>query len=377
MSEKHGLSRRRFAKLTAASAAALTFARGAPAIAGTASKKYKVGLVGCGGRGRGAIQQHLRAAEVLRDNGVPIEVEVVATADWVKERAEEVGRPYGVPTERAFGGPDAYKQLLGTDVEIVLLATPPVFRPAHFEAAVNAGKHVFMEKPVAVDPVGCRRVLAAGKSAEEQKLMVIAGTQRRHERGYIETQAAVEEGAIGRILGGRVSWCGGHLGATQPFGSELSASSLATGWVNWVEMSGDHIVEQHVHNIDVMNWFLGTHPIAATGFGFRARRPAGNQYDFFSVDFEFRDGVRIHSTCRQINDCANWVGEHLIGEKGTTRCGGGLKPERKVWTADIPQEGGGHQQEHINMLWLLAKEEYLNEAENVATSTATAIMGRI
>lgn len=373
------VSRRDFTRttLTTGSAVALGLLGSAPAIGNTAKKVYRVGLIGCGGRGNGALGQHVTAAEVVNRVLTPgVEVKVAATADWHKDRAEKTGSSYGVAKNRCFGGADAYRKLVESDVDIVLMATPPVFRPLHFEAAVQAGKHVFMEKPVAVDPVGCRRVLAAGEVAKQKNLMVIAGTQRRHQKGYIETRAAVADGAIGRILGGRVSWCGGHLGARAPFGDEIDATLLASQWVNWVEMSGDHIVEQHVHNIDIMNWFLGTHPVAAWGFGGRARRPAGNQFDFFSVDYEFPDGVRIHSTCRQISGCANWVGEHLVGEKGVTTCGGGLKPKKPVWTEPIPQEGGGHQQEHVNLLWLLARDERLNESETVATSTATAILGR-
>ncbi|MCZ6795533.1 MAG: Gfo/Idh/MocA family oxidoreductase [Planctomycetota bacterium] len=378
MSSDQEVTRRQFNRTTIATGAAavgLTLL-GGRLRARAPKRTVKVGLIGCGGRGTGAIGQHVRAGQILKDDDPTVEVQVAGMADWYKEKAERLGQRHGVPKKRCFGGADAYKKLLDTDIDIVLMATPPVFRPLHFEASVNAGKHIFMEKPVAVDPVGCRRVLAAAKVARQKNLMVIAGTQRRHQRNYLEAQAAVAEGALGRILGGRVSWCGGHLGAREPFGEDVDAASLAANWVNWVEMSGDHIVEQHVHNIDVMNWFLGTHPISAWGFGGRARRPAGNQYDFFSVDFEFPEGVRIHSTCRQISGCASWVGEHLVAEKGVTKCAGGLKPSKPVWTAEIPQEGGGHQQEHINFLWLLARDRILNEADSVATSTATAIMGR-
>jgi len=374
-----GLSRREFAKTVAGAAAAGGLAMFAPQriFAAPGRKVFKVGLIGCGGRGNGALDQHVNAARILNDAlGLGIEIQVAGTADWYKEKAERTGAKYGAKADACFGGADAYKKLLATDIDIVLMATPPTFRPLHFEKAIEAGKHVFMEKPVAVDPVGCRRVIAAGEAAKKKELMVIAGTQRRHQKGYIDTQAAVAEGALGRILGGSVSWCGGHLGARTPF-ETVDASALAGGWVNWVEMSGDHIVEQHVHNIDIMNWFLGTHPERALGFGYRARRPAGNQYDFFSIDFQFPGGVRIHSMCRQINGCGGGVGEHLVCEKGVTRCGGGLTPTASPVPAEIPQQGSGHLQEHINMLYYLVKGKIINEAHNVATSTATAVMGRI
>ena len=374
----HNVSRRDFTKSAVATAGALSMITARPARAAAGKTSYKVGLIGCGGRGNGALDQHVKAAEILNKAlDLGLKIEVVATADWYKDRAERTGKKHGTPKARCFGGADAYKKLVEVDgLDTVLMATPPAFRPPHLEASIKAGKHVFMEKPAAVDPPGCRRVIAAGEMAKSKNLMVIAGTQRRHQKGYMETQAAVAEGALGRILGGRVSWCGGHLGSTKPFG-EMKADTLPGGWVNWREMSGDHIVEQHVHNLDIMNWFMGGPPTKATGFGFRARRPAGNQYDFFSVDFEFTKGVRIHSTCRQISGCANWVGEHLVGEKGNTQCFGGLTPSRPVVPKEIPQEGGGHQQEHINMLYYLVKGKIMNEARNVATSTATAIMGRM
>ena len=372
------ITRREFARTAAAlaaGAAAFPLAAGeAPAVL-TGKRSFKVGLIGCGGRGTGALGQHLKAAEILNGAlGLGIEVKVTALADWFRRKAIDAGRKHGVPEDRCFGGAGAYKDLLATDVDIVLQATPPAFRPGHFEAIVAAGKHVFMEKPAAVDPPGVRRIIAAGEEARKKGLMVVTGTQRRHEKGYIDAQAAVAEGAIGKIRGGAVSWCQG--GSSRRPVNAKGFDDLIRSWYGWLQLSGDHIVEQHVHNLDVMNWFLGTHPLAALGFGARAKRKAGNQYDFFSVDFEFPEGVRIHSMCRQIDGCSDWVGEHLVGERGTTRCGGGLQPKASPVPAEVPQQGGGHQQEHINMLWLLAKGTVINEARNVAWATGAAILGR-
>ncbi len=375
MTSKHGVSRRRFMAAAAGTSGLALFTPHHLCAQG-GKRVFKVGLIGCGGRGNGALNQHIKAAQILNEAlKLNIEIRVVATADWFKDRAMRPGKRYGVPRDRCFAGAEAYKDAVDCDLDIILTAAPPAFRPPHFEAAIKAGKHVFMEKPVAVDPPGCRRIIAAGEMAKQKGLMVIAGTQRRHQRGYINTQAAVAEGAIGKILGGRVSWCMGHIFAKRPINPQ-STDQVVGGWQNWVHLSGDHICEQHVHNLDIMNWFLGRPPISAAGFGGRARRQVGTQYDFFSIDFEFPGGVHVHSMCRQVAGCWNWVGEQLIAQKGTTGCGGGLNPTSPVIPAEIPQVGGGHQQEHINMLYHLVKGKVINEARNVAEATATAVLGR-
>ena len=376
-----------------AAAAAGTAMAGLTVLGATAKgrgKTFKVGLVGCGGRGRQALAQHLRAAPMLNQApGLGIAVEVAATADWLQARAAQVGQRFGVPAARCFGGPNACRRLIDAGVDTVLLCTPPAFRPGHLEAAVAAGKHVFMEKPAAVDPPGCRRVIAAGEAAKKQGLTVVAGTQRRHVKGYIDTRAAVAEGRIGKIAAGRISWCQRHAGAPKPV-EKLDLDAFIASWRDWVELGGDHIVEQHIHNIDVANWFIGSHPVRAAGFGGRARRPAGNAYDFFSIDFEYPDGVHIHSMCRQIDGTDVWVGEQLVGDKPaerkvgdevvrrvqTTVCRGGLFPDKPVVPAQIPQDRRGHLQEHVRLLYYLVADEPLNQARDLAESTATAILAR-
>ena len=189
-----------------------------------------------------------------------------------------------------FGGYDGYRKVLAlSDVDMVILGTPPAFRPVHFEAAIKAGKHVFMEKPVAVDPPGARKVMEAGDLAKQKGLAVVAGTQRRYQKVYRENAYAVSHGAIGRILGGRIWWCGGALWYTHREANESDADYMVRNWVSFAEMSGDHIVEQHVHNIDVANWFIGRPPKMALGFGGRARRKTGDQFDFFSIDYDYGD----------------------------------------------------------------------------------------
>ncbi len=255
-----------------------------------AGRKFKIGLVGCGGRGNGAVENHLEAAKILG-----LDVEVYTVADFFPERAQATAKKYNIPDERVFTGPVAYQQLVGQPIDIVLLATPPVFRPTHLEAGLNANKHMFIEKPVAVDPVGARKVMALGEVAKQKGLSVVAGTQRRHQSNYLRNQWAVANGAIGEIVGGTISWCGGALWFKERAAGESDDSYLIHNWTSFSEMSGDHIVEQHVHNLDVANWFLGRTPQSAVGFGGRARRQTGDQFDFFSVDYKYGDDVHIHS----------------------------------------------------------------------------------
>jgi len=371
MKRKAGVSRRDFMK-GAAAVGGLTLLG---ATAKGAGKVFKVGLVGCGGRGSGALSQHVNAAKILNaEKNLGIEIQVVATADFFPGRAQGTGKRHGVPKERCFGGPDAYKKLLETDIDTMLTAAPPAFRPLHFESAIKAGKNVFMEKPVAVDPVGCRRVVEAGKLAKEKGLFVVAGTQRRHERGYNTRWQHIKEGAHGRVLGGRVAWCMGRIFHNNPMNVKKPDDMVKGGnWQLWVEMSGDHIVEQHVHNLDIANWYLQSHPVSAVGFGHRARRRAGNMYDFFSGDLEYPNGIHVHSMCRQIGGCWNWVGESFTYEKNPPK---NFKLSEPVPYSDVPQKGGGHQQEHINFLKYLVEGKYINEATNVAWATATAVMIR-
>jgi len=368
--ERAGVSRRSFMTTSAAGMAAALAGKNV-IFAGQAKRKFKVALIGCGGRGTGALENCFEAAKAI-----DVELTTVATADWFKGKAENLGKKYNVPAARCFGGADAYKKLLETDVEVVLIATSPNFRPVHFEAAVNAGKHVFMEKPVAVDPPGGRRVIAAGEVAKQKGLAVVAGTQRRHEASYLRTQYAVERGAIGKIAGGAVWWCGGALWFQNRKPGESDADYMIRNWVSFTEMSGDHIVEQHVHNIDIANWYIGHPPASALGFGGRARRKTGDQFDFFSVDLDYRDGCRIHSMCRQINGTDGDVREFFRGTEGETGGGGGLKGAKEITAPQFPDRDP-YVQEHIDLLTSIMQEKPLNEARNVAESTLTAIMSRI
>jgi len=367
------VSRRDFIK-TSAAAGVATVLSGTRMVLAQPAKKMRVCLLGCGGRGRDALKNCLEAAK-----HIGLEMEVVGTADWFKERAMQAGKDHNLPESRCFGGGDCYKKLFETNADVVVTATPPSFRPVHFEAAINAGKHVFMEKPVAVDPPGARRIIQAGELAKQKGLAVVAGTQRRHQANYLRNAYAIKAGAIGKIVGGCIWWCGGALWYRTKEQGESDADYMVRNWVSFAEMSGDHIVEQHVHNIDIANWFIGRPPTTALGFGGRARRKTGDQFDFFSIDLDYGDGCRIHSMCRQVNGTDGGVREFFAGTEGTTWGDGGLKPakEKDIKIPDFPEFGGPYVQEHVDLLNSILAEKPLNEARNVAESTIVAIMGRI
>ncbi len=365
-----GVSRRRFIG-AAAGAAAGSFAILGAEPKGT-GKTIKVGLIGCGGRGLGALAQNVEASKILGVN-----VQVVGLADWFKDRAERAGRPYGLPPEKCFGGATAYRQLLATDVEVVLMATPPLVRPLHLEACVRAGKHAFIEKPVAVDPPGCRRVIRAGEEAKRKGLAVISGTEMRHDAKFREThQALAVEKAWGKLYAGRVSFCIAHMFRTEPI-RPAKPDDLVASWQNWISLSGDHLVEQHVHNIDIANWFAGRPPVGAVGFGGRARRPAGDMYDFFSVDYDYGESLHIHSMCRQVSGCFDWVGHEFVYEKGVTDGRNGPKPASSPIPADLPRSPRSDLQEQIDVLYHATKGIPADQAKAVAESSATAVLGRI
>jgi len=335
-------------------------------------KTFKIGLIGCGGRGRGAVKDSIEAGKILGFN-----VEVVAFADYFMDRAERAAKQFNVPAARCFGGADCYQKLLETDVQIVMIVGAPLFRPAHLEAVVKAGRHAFIEKPVAVDPPSCRRVIAAGEEAKKKGLVIISGTEMRHDFSYRKTHQAVAiEKALGKLYAGRVSFCIAHMFSRQPINPQ-NGDDLVRTWQNWIALSGDQLVEQHVHNIDVANWFCGRPPVSAVGFGGRARRNAGDMYDFFSVDYDYGDGVHIHSMCRQVDRCWNWVGHDFVYEKGHTDGKDNPNPKQSPIPAGLPEGPSSHHQEQIDTLFYANKPEPLDQARAVAESSATAIMGRI
>ncbi len=367
------ISRRQFIRTAAVGTAAASMGPGILR-AQEDERPLKAGLIGCGGRGSGAARDLLSADPTVQFIAIAdlFEDKFGRTLDGLKKR--------GAATDDIlqFVGFDAYEKVLDTDVDIVLMATPPHFRPAQFAAAVDAGKHVFMEKPVAVDPVGARMIMDAGEEAKKKGLSVVAGTQRRHEHPYVETQKRVADGMIGEIVAMRCYWCGNpvRFNPREPGWSDMEFQMRS--WFNFLWLSGDHIVEQHVHNIDVCDWFFGAHPVKALGMGARVRRQVGDIYDFFAVDYEYANGVHCESMCRQIVDCARNVSEHLMGTKGWTNCKGEIRDlnGEMLWRYEGPKTPPAKTQEHIDLLNSIRTGEPLNEAQNVAESTLTAIMGR-
>ena len=356
----------------------------APAIlrAEGAKRVFKVGIVGCGGRGNGALGNIHAAAKMLCAEGCNVEIKVVAAADFFVEKAQAVARKYGFDEKFAFGGANGYKQVMASDAEIVILTTPLNFRPIHTMAAVQAGKHVFAEKGVAVDGPGCRLMIEASKLAAQKGISIVAGTQRRHQRGYRLIADALKKGIVSPILGGNVYWNGAVPWVKTRAAGMTNAAYLCANWLNFTELSGDHICEQHVHNIDIANWYIGRYPKSAIGFGARARRFSGNQYDFFGIDFDYGDGVHIHSMCRQIDGCSGGgVGEVFRTKDSIISSGSSVRmidSKKKLDLTGDFRDGNPYDIEHYDLLRSIMKTgPYFNEGEAVAISTACGVIGRM
>jgi predicted dehydrogenase len=341
--------------------------------------ELKAGVIGCGGRGTGAAMNFLDAG-----NGLTIG----ALGDVFQDRLDacreriKTQKNIEVPEDKCFVGFDAYEKVIDSDVDIVILACPPKFRAKHFEAAVKARKHIFMEKPVAVDPVGVRSVISTAKMAEPLGIKIVTGTHKRHNKSFCKLLQRVNENAIGEIISANIYFNMQQLWYREnnPEWSEMEW--MIRDWVNWCWLSGDHIVEQHVHNIDIANWFFGTHPVKALGFGSRHRRRTGDQYDNFSVDYTFDDGRQMHSMCRQINGTDGLVSEIFHGTKGIATTDDWNSPKILDRQGNILEtiekaKTGGHTQEHIDLVTCIRNDVPRNEAEETAISTAVAIMGRV
>jgi len=341
----------------------------------------KAGLIGCGDRGTGAAVNFLKAGPNLK---------VVALGDVLKDRidkcrADLVAKSNNpVSDDHCFVGFDAYKKVLETDVDLVLCATPPHFRPLHFDAAVEAKKHCFLEKPVAVDAPGVRSVLATGQKASAYNLCVVTGTQRRHDRAYQETYNRVSHGAIGQIVGACARWNQSQLWYAPKKKGWSDMEAMIRDWVNWRWLSGDHICEQHVHNLDTVLWFTGMNPTKVTGCGGRAQRVTGDQYDHFVLQFSYPNGGILESMCRQIDGCTNDVSEYVVGTEGYTNCKNTIfdLKNQVVWKyQEEGQEPGKtkfnpYDQEHVDLVTAIRTNQPINEAEHVAHATLTAVMGR-
>jgi predicted dehydrogenase len=352
------------------------------------SDTIKIGLVGCGGRGTGAAVQALNSMKKtdIDPNG---EVKLVAMGDAFADRLQtcyrtvkgQHGNYADVPKDRQFVGFDAYKHVIDSDIDLVILATSPGFRPLHFEYAVKAGKNVFMEKPVATDPAGVRRVLAANEEAKKKNLAVAVGLQRHHEKRYLQTIEKIWDGAIGELVMTRVYWNGGGVWVRgrQDGQTELEYQMRNWYYFNW--LCGDHINEQHIHNLDVSNWLVQGYPVECNGMGGREVRNGidhGQIFDHHFCEYTYENGVKMISQCRHIKNCWNNVSEHAHGTKGYADLSGKIynASGEKIW--DFSKAGGGgHQEEHYDLFAALRRGEVPNEGEYGAKSTMTAILGRM
>jgi predicted dehydrogenase len=384
-------SRRDFLKTTAVAAAATvvtgcaTVPKGgpAPAVLRKQPDRIRVGVIGCGERGTEAALDCVRSSP---------NVEIVALGDAFQDRLDKSRETFAAPEaadvaerikvsdERCFAGFDAYCHVLDCDLELVILAAPPGFRPEHYEAAITAGKHVFMEKPVAVDPVGVRRVIAASDLATQRGLAVVAGTQRRHQPAYVETLKRIRDGWIGQITAAQCYWNQGTLWVKprQPEWSDMEWQ--CRNWLYFTWLSGDHIVEQHVHNLDVINWALGSPPVKAVGLGGRQVRTGeeyGNVFDHFTVEYEYPGGVRVLSMCRQMAGCSDRVSERIVGTRGVANPHGEITGQRKFKYEPKGETVNPYVQEHADLIASIRKGKPLNEGRRIAESTLTAIIGRM
>lgn len=348
-------------------------------------KKLKIALVGCGGRGTGAAVQALNADE---------NVELVAMADAFEDRlkdslmniSKEMGetKKVNVTAKNQFVGFDGAKKAIDL-ADVVILATPPGFRPQHFEYAVNSGKHVFMEKPVAVDAPGVRKVLAAAKKAKENKLNVVVGLQRHYQDSYLAAIENLKKDTIGKIVSGQVYWdsAGVWTRERQPEQSELEYQMRNWYYFNW--LCGDHILEQHIHNIDVANWFVGEYPISAQGMGGRQVRNGkdhGEIFDHHFVEYTYPSGAVIASQCRHQPETMSRVAEFFQGTKGTISTEGDNATLKDYSGKTLFEHRGKddpnpYAVEHVKLFESIRNGGVLADAENGAKSTMSAIIGRM
>lgn len=392
--QKGKVTRRDFIRASAAVGVAAMLS-GKEKLFAQGSDKLRVGLIGCGGRGTGAAKDCVNSSP---------NVEIVAMGDLFKDRLDQSlqqlktndkdkasdwsssilwqnAHKVTATEDTCFVGFDAYKKVLDCDIDMVILGTPPHFRPMHLKAAVEAGKHIFMEKPVAVDPVGIRSVIKSSTLAKQKGLAIVAGTQRRHQDHYLKIIRRIRNGDIGEIVSGQCYWNMGELWVVEKEDGWSDMEWQCRNWLYFTWLSGDHIVEQHVHNLDVINWAIGSHPIQAMGMGGRQVRTGpkhGNIFDHFAIEYEYPNGVRVMSMCRQTNGCHELVAERLVGTKGRTYTDGstgsidGQNPYKYQGESPNP-----YVQEHTDLIESIRQGRPLNEGKRIAESTMTAIMGRM
>lgn len=369
------VSRRNFIKNSSLFAASAAAVAGFPNILHAQNKQtFNAVIIGVGGRGSGAGGNFLEAAKVAG-----VDAKIVAVADIFPDAANKAQGMFGVPADKCFSGFDGYMKALEVPgVNYVILATPPGFRPSCFKAAVAAGKNIFTEKPVCVDGPGARIMYAAAEEAKRKGLKVAAGTQRRHHAGYIQTVKRIQDGAIGDVTAMRAYWVNGGPIWHRGMKGDTDLERQVNNWYHYIWLCADHIVEQHVHNLDICNWVMNATPVKAWGMG--GRQQLGNKpgeiWDNFAVEFEYANGVRIHSYCGQIKRDFSSVSEAIVGSKGTSNPAGSIKPTSGEAWRFRDKAVDPYMQEHVDLINAIVKGTELNEAKQVTDSTLTAIMGR-
>ena len=346
------------------------------------SDALRVGLVGCGGRGTGAA----RDAVVGADN-----VRIVAMADLFADRLDrsweglnhEIGDALQVNSNHRFVGFNAYKGVMASDVDMVILATPPGFRPVHFQAAVEAGKHVFMEKPVSVDVAGTQMITRAGRAATEKGLSVVAGTLYRRQPSFVEAIRRIHDGMIGQVVSAQEYYMTGSIWHKPRKPGMSDMEWQCRNWYYFTWLSGDHIVEQFVHNIDIINWVLESHPESCIAMGGRIERvdPSfGHIYDHFSVEYVYAGGVRVEAKCRQFAEGTRRITNRIVGTRGVAE----LHPRYSRLVShdgeilfEMMEPGlNAYVQEHTDLIHAIRTGAPINEAQQIADSTLTAVLGR-
>jgi myo-inositol 2-dehydrogenase / D-chiro-inositol 1-dehydrogenase len=348
-------------------------------------RPLRAGLVGCGGRGTGAAINFLDAGPGL---------EIVALGDLFEDQLAKcrtslkAAREVEVADENCFVGFDSYRNVLDQDLDVILLATPPYFRPAHVTAAVDAGVHIFQEKPVAVDPVGCRIMMEATEKARETNICMVSGTALRYGKDYIETHKRVQAGMIGDIISAKAIRNGGSLWWIERKPEWSDMEYMIRNWGNFTWLSGDHIVEQHIHHLDLINWHVGKNPVKAYGYGGRQQRQSGDQYDYFSIVYEYEQGLTAIGSTRQISGTDSGRREFLYGTEGYAHCRGSIYSHdgELMWEYPYPDENDPDPtwrvnnpfvQEHIELIAAIRTGGYINDSELQVNSTRMAIMGRM
>jgi myo-inositol 2-dehydrogenase/D-chiro-inositol 1-dehydrogenase len=384
------VTRRSFLKKSSAAVAGAAFANLAVERMAHAAgnDELKLALIGCGGRGSGAAFQALNTHKLG-----PVKLVAMADAfeDRLKSSLDGLKKQHGdrvdVPPDRQFIGFDAYKKAIAL-ADVVILATPPGFRPMQFEEAVKQGKNIFTEKPVGTDPAGIRRFLAAAEESKKKGLKVGVGLQRHHQIGYLETIKRLHDGMIGDVTALRVYWNGNtpwvhpRADLEKQYGRKLTEMEYQMrNWYYFVWLCGDHINEQHIHNIDVGNWVKGKYPVRANGMGgvqVRKGKDYGEIFDHHAVEFIYDDDSRMYSQCRHIVGCWNSVSEHAHGTKGQANISGyQITAGTDRWRHRGQDDPDPYQQEHDDLFDAIRNNKAHNEAHNGAMSTMTAILGRM